>query len=140
MKLALTLIVAAIVAGHAHAQILPVTPLEADMANIQRAAQGTTYYGQLLVQSLNAAHASVWSLPDDRLEAVLERLGPQTVAGLVQLQSQTAAALNASLDAANDPGPRALVQPGREFTWQGDQVIITPLPQPAPEPSPTPAP
>jgi len=140
MKLPLALILAAIAAGHAHAQIVPVTPLEADLANIQRAAQGTTYYGQQLVQSLNAAHASVWSLPDDRLEAVLERLGPQTVAGLVQLQSQTAAALNASLDAANDPGPRALVQPGREFTWQADQVIITPLPQPEPEPTPTPEP
>lgn len=138
MRILLTLILAAFAAVHAHAQILPVTPLEADLANIQRAAAGTTYYGQLLVQSLNAAHASVWSLPDDRLEAVLERLGPQTVAGLVQLQSQTAAALNASLDAAGDPGPRALVQPGREFTWSGTNVVLVPLPDPStlnPQPS-----
>jgi hypothetical protein len=111
-----------------HAQLLPQTQLEQDLSNIARAANGTTYYGQLLVQSLNAAHAAVWSLPDARLIAVLNHLGPESVAGLVALQAATATALNQSLDAAGDAGPRAVVQPGREFSWDGGSVVLVPLP------------
>ena len=110
-----------------HAQLVPQTQLEQDLSNITRAANGTTYYAQLLVQSLNAAHSSVWSLPDDRLTAVLNHLGPESVTGLVALQSATASALNSSLDAANDAGPRAVVQPGREFSWDGSSVVLVPL-------------
>ena len=112
-----------------HAQLVPQTQLEQDLSNITRAANGTTYYGQLLVTALNAAHASVWSLPDDRLTAVLNRLGADQVAALIALHSQTAAALNASLDAAGDTGPRAIVSPGREYTIAADGTItVTPLP------------
>ena len=110
-----------------HAQLVPQTQLEQDLSNIARAANGTTYYAQLLVQSLNAAHAAVWSLPDDRLTAVLNHLGPEAVTGLVALQSATATALNQSLDAAGDAGSRAVVQPGREFSWDGDSVVLVPL-------------
>jgi hypothetical protein len=117
-----------------HAQLVPQTQLESDLANISRAAQGTTWYGQLLVTSLNNAHAAVWNLPDDRLTAVLNYLGPQTVAGLVQLQSTTAMALNQSLDAAQDNGPRAIVSPSREFTWEGTNAVVVPLPAPNPTP------
>jgi hypothetical protein len=125
-KLILIAIVA--LAPNAHAQLVPQTQLEADMANIARAASGTTYYGQLLVTALNNAHSAVWQLPDDRLVAVLNHLGEQSVTGLVQLQAATATALNQSLDAAGDTGPRAIVQPGREFSWDGDSVVLTPLP------------
>jgi hypothetical protein len=114
-------------AASAHAQLVPQTQLEQDLSAIARAANGTTYYAQLLVQSLNAAHAAVWSLPDDRLSAVLNHLGPEAVTGLVALQSATATALNQSLDAAGDAGPRAVVQPGREFSWDGSSVALVPL-------------
>ena len=116
-------------APNIHAQLVPQTQLEQDLSNITRAANGTTYYGQLLVQSLNAAHAAVWSLPDDRLTAVLNHLGADQVAALIALHSQTAAALNASLDAAGDTGPRAIVSPSREYTIAADGAItVTPLP------------
>ena len=116
-------------APNIHAQLVPQTQLEQDLSNITRAANGTTYYAQLLVQSLNAAHAAVWSLPDDRLTAVLNRLGADQVAALIALHSQTAAALNASLDAAGDTGARARVSPGREYTIAADGTItVTPLP------------
>ena len=110
-----------------HAQLVPQTQLEQDLSDIARAANGTTYYGQLLVQSLNAAHSAVWSLPDDRLTAVLNHLGPEAVTGLVALQAATATALNQSFDAAGDAGPRAVVHPGREFSWDGDSVVLVPL-------------
>ncbi len=140
-KLILIAIVA--LAPTVHAQLVPQTQLEQDISSISRAASGTTYYGQLLVQSLNSAHAAVWSLPDDRLAAVLSHLGPQTVGGLVQLQSATSTALNQSLDAAQDNGPRAIVSPSREFTWDGTNAVVVPLPTPSPTPeeaAPTPTP
>lgn len=114
-------------APNIHAQLVPQTQLEQDLSNIARAANGTTYYGQLLVAALNAAHAAVWSLPDDRLTAVLNHLGPEAVTGLVALQSATATALNQSLDAAGDSGSRAVVQPGREFSWDSGSVVLVPL-------------
>jgi hypothetical protein len=110
-----------------NAQLVPQTQLEQDISAISRAASGTTYYGQLLVTSLNNAHSAVWSLPDDRLTAVLNHLGEQAVTGLVALQSATASALNQSLDAAQDNGPRAIVSPSREFTWEGTNVVLTPI-------------
>jgi hypothetical protein len=109
------------------AQLIPSTQVQRDIASIDRAAQGTTYYGQLLVQSLNNAHAAVWSLPDDRLAAVLNTLGEDNVTRLVALQAQTATALNASLDAAGDTGARALVSPSRAFSWSGGSVVLVPL-------------
>ena len=120
------------IAPTVHSQLVPQTQLESDLANIARAANGTTYYGQLLVQSLNAAHATVWSLPDDRLTAVLNHLGPEAVTGLIALQAATATALNQSLDAAKDSGPRAIVSPSREFSWNGNSVVLTPLPEETP--------
>ena len=114
-------------APNIHAQLVPQTQLEQDLSNITRAANGTTYYGQLLVQSLNAAHAAVWSLPDDRLIAVLNHLGPEAVTGLVALQAATATALNQSLDAAGDTGSRAVVNPSRKFSWNGTSVVLVPL-------------
>ena len=115
------------IAPTVYAQLVPQTQLEQDLSNIARAANGTTYYGQLLVQSLNAAHAAVWSLPDERLIAVLNHLGPEAVTGLVTLQAATATALNQSLDVANDGGPRAVVNPSREFSWNGTSVVLVPL-------------
>ena len=115
------------IAPAVHGQLVPQTQLESDLANITRAASSTTWYGQLLVQSLNSAHAAVWSLPDDRLTAVLNHLGEQAVTGLVALQSATASALNQSLDAAGDTGPRAIVQAGREFSWDGNTVVLEAL-------------
>jgi hypothetical protein len=123
----LILITIAALAQTVHAQLVPQTQLEQDISAISRAASGTTYYGQMLVTSLNNAHSSVWSLPDDRLVAVLNHLGPQAVTGLVALQSATAAALNQSLDAAADTGPRAIVQPGRAFSWDGISVVLVRL-------------
>ena len=128
------------IAPTVHGQLVPQTQLESDLSAIARAASGTTWYGQLLVQSLNSAHAAVWNLPDDRLAAVLTHLGPQTVGGLVQLQSATAMALNQSLDAAQDNGPRAIVSPSREFTWDGTNAVVVPLPTPTPSPTPAPTP
>lgn len=132
MKTKLILLSACFVlAGNLNAQLLPMSQVDRDIAAINQAAAGTTYYGQLLVTALNNAHAAVWSLPDDRLAAVLNRLGPDQVSALIALHSQTASALNASLDAAGDKGRRALVTPSREYTVGTDGVIvIVPLSEP----------
>jgi hypothetical protein len=127
MKKLILLAIAAI-APTVHGQLVPQTQLEQDISAISRAAAGTTYYGQLLVTSLNNAHSAVWQLPDDRLVAVLNHLGEQSVTGLVQLQSATATSVNSSLDLAGDAGPRAIVEPGRQFSWDNGSVVLVPLP------------
>lgn len=124
-------------ASLASAQVLPMTQTQQDVAAIARAANGTAYYGGLLVASLNNAHAAVWSLPTDRLENALNAIGAENVAQLVTLHSTTATALNQSLDAANVPGPRAIVAPSREYTVDGEgHITVTPLPEPPTEPTP----
>lgn len=124
------LLILLLAAASAHAQLLPMPQIDRDIAAINQAAAGTTYYGQLLVTALNNAHAAVWGLPDDRLAAVLNRLGADQVAALIALHTQTAAALNASLDAAGDTGARAIVSPGREYTVSADGAItVTPRPE-----------
>lgn len=131
-KYILTLIVAS--TSLASGQVLPMTQTQQDVANIAQAANGTTYYGQQLVASLNRAHAAVWSLPDDRLEAALNAIGAEAVAQLVMLHSATALALNQSLDAVNDPGPRAIILPSREYTVDGEgHITVTPLEEPEPQ-------
>lgn len=111
------------------------TQTQKDIESISRAADGTAYYGQQFVAALNRAHAAVWSLPDERLAAALNAFGAEAVTRLVALHSAAAAGINAALDAAGDTGPRALVEPGREFTVAEDGTItVVPLAEPgAPE-------
>jgi len=127
-----TLLIAS--ASLASAQVLPMTQTQKDVAAIERVADGTTYYGGLLVASLNRAHSAVWSLPTERLEDALNAIGAANVAQLVMLHSATATALNQSLDAVGDPGPRAIVLPSREYTVDAEgHITVTPLEEPEQE-------
>ena len=138
MKTLLTVLVAGLaLAGRLNAQssLLPLPQVDQDLAQLNTSINRSSYYLGLAVQAFNETHW-VWSLPDDRLSALLERLGPTQVAVLRGAQIGTAWALNAILDGAQSTQPRAIAQPARTFTWSGTNVVLTPLP--TPEPSPTP--
>lgn len=137
MKTLLTLTLSILTIAVTHGQVIPMSQTEQDVATIAKAADSTTYYGQQLVTALNRAHAAVWQLPDERLEAALNAIGATNVVQLVALQSATATAINQALDAVNDGGARAIVEPGREYTVDGEgHIAVTPLPEPEPEPTP----
>jgi hypothetical protein len=142
MKPILTLLaVALLAAGHlnAQSQLLPMSQEEQDLAQLNTSIQRSSYYLGLAVQAFNETHW-VWGLPDDRLERLLERLGPTQVAILKGAQIGTAWALNYILDGAQSAQPRAIATPSRTFTWEGTNVVLVPVPQPTPGPEPTPVP
>lgn len=108
------------------------TQLEQDIANADRAAQGTIYYAGLLADALNAAAAAIWTLPDERLEALLNHLGEARVQELLVAHVAIGAALNASLDAQEAGGSRVVLEQPRTFTVD-EQGHITLVPLVTPE-------
>jgi hypothetical protein len=134
MKTLLTLLAAAVFAGQLQAQLLPVSQTDRDLAALDQSISGAQYYLGLYVQSLNRVHSSVWSLPDERLAAALEKVGPAGVAQLIALHEAAADAANQLLDASGTAGPRAQGAPTREFLFNADGTVeIVPLPEPEPE-------
>jgi hypothetical protein len=129
MKTLLTILTAALFAGTAHAQLIPVTPAERALADIDRAAAASRYYGELYAQSLSTLHAKIFGLDDATLKSVLERLGEQSSEQLLTLYVSSATGINQIL-AAGGSGVRAPVERTREWVWSGETVTITPLPQP----------
>jgi len=106
------------------------TQLEQDISNADRAAQGTSYYGGLLVTALNRAAWAIWTLPDERLEAVLNHLGAAKVQELLQAHAGIGTALNAALDAQGEGGSRVRVEQPRQFTVGEDgHITLVPLPE-----------
>jgi len=104
------------------------TQLEQDIANADRAAQGTIYYGGLLVTALNRAAWAIWTLPDDRLEALLNHLGAAKVQELLQAHAGIGTALNTALEAQGAGGSRVSVEQPRQFTVdEGGHITLVPL-------------
>jgi hypothetical protein len=102
-----------LLAASAHAQLLPVTPAERALADIDRAAAASRYYGELYAQSLSTLHAKIFGLDDATLKSVLERLGEAQSEQLLTLYVSSATG---------------------EWVWSADTVTITPLPDPVAAP------
>jgi hypothetical protein len=134
MKLLLNILAATLIAAStATAQLLPVTPAERAIADIDRAAAASRYYGELYAQSLSTLHAKIFGLDDATLKSVLDRLGEQSSEQLLTLYVSSATGINQIL-AAGGSGVRAPETRTREWVWSSDTVTITPLPEPLPEP------
>ena len=116
----------------AHAQLLPVTPAERAISDIDRAAAASRYYGELYAQSLSALHGKIFGLDDATLKAVLERLGEAQSEQLLTLYVSSATGINQIL-AASGSSVLAPETRTREWVWSGNAVTITPLPEPATE-------
>jgi len=118
-----------ILAASAHAQLLPVTPAERAISDIDRAAAASRYYAEQYAQSLSALHAKIFSLDDATLKAVLERLGEQQSEQLLTLYVSSASSINAIL-AATGSSAGAPETRTRDWVWSGGNVIIAPRPDP----------
>ncbi len=118
-----------LLAASAHAQLLPVTPADRAISDIDRAAAASRYYGELYAQSLSTLHAKIFALDDTTLKAVLERLGEQQSEQLLTLYVSSATGINQIL-AVGGSSVRAPEARNREWVWSGDTVTITPLPDP----------
>ena len=122
-----------LLAANAHAQLIPVTPAERAISDIDRAAAASRYYGELYAQSLSTLHAKIFGLDDATLKSVLERLGEAQSEQLLTLYVSSATGINQIL-AAGGSSVRAPETRTREWVWSGDTVTITPLPEPVATP------
>lgn len=110
----------------------PTTQLEADLANkdafVLRAAEATHH----LAVVLRDVHQSFWSVPTERLLAVLNADVPITLQTF-QANTALATACNASLDALALPelSARAPVTLGRsDIVFDGGQFVYVPPEEP----------
>lgn len=109
--------------------MITTTQLEKDLAEVQRSVDAASYAVESLARALNRAHASVWQLPDDRLAALLNHLGPAQVQSIFAAHQAIATAANAALDASNRSGVRAYASAGRETNLDSDgRISVVPLP------------
>jgi hypothetical protein len=127
------LLILCLAAASAHAQLIPVTPAERAISDIDRAAAASRYYGELYAQSLSTLHAKIFGLDDATLKSVLERLGEAQSEQLLTLYVSSATGINQIL-AAGGSSVRAPETRTREWVWSGDTVTITPLPEPVAAP------
>jgi hypothetical protein len=118
-----------LLAASAHAQLIPVTPAERAISDIDRAAAASRYYGELYAQSLSTLHAKIFGLDDATLKSVLERLGEAQSEQLLTLYVSSATGINQIL-AAGGSSVRAPETRTREWVWSGDTVTIAPRPDP----------
>ena len=123
------LLIICLAAASAHAQLLPVTPAERALSDIDRAAAASRYYGELYAQSLSTLHAKIFGLDDATLKSVLERLGEQQSEQLLTLYVSSATGINQIL-AAGGSSVRAPETRTRDWVWSGASVIIAPRPDP----------
>jgi hypothetical protein len=122
-----------LLAASAHAQLIPVTPAERAISDIDRAAAASRYYGELYAQSLSTLHAKIFGLDNATLKSVLERLGEAQSEQLLTLYVSSATGINQIL-AAGGSSVRAPETRTRDWVWSGDTVTITPLPEPVAAP------
>jgi hypothetical protein len=127
------LLILLLATASAHAQLIPVTPAERALSDIDRAAAASRYYGELYAQSLSTLHGKIFSLDDATLKSVLERLGEAQSEQLLTLYVSSATGINQIL-AAGGSSVRAPETRTREWVWSADTVTITPLPEPVAAP------
>jgi len=80
------------------------------------------------VFSLNQSHQALWSLPDDRLTSVLQKmLDSGTLMTIFMNHNYSASVLNEIQNKSNSTGPRAIDVAGREITIVDGIVSIKPI-------------
>jgi hypothetical protein len=124
--------------------ITPKSQLERDLADKEAAVIRSARGFHSLAATLRAENQRFWSLPPDRLLAVLNHNVEQTLATFTA-NTMAGQAINAVLDAVNLPGltGRAPVSIGREgiaFDEENGVFTYTAPPEPEPEPEPDPEP
>lgn len=83
--------------------------------------------------ALNDAYSCVWTLSDEQLRELLQSLlDNDKLQDVFNIHAQSAASINALLDAIDYTGVRAKEGAGREYTIVDGVVEIIPLPEPEP--------
>jgi sulfite reductase beta subunit-like hemoprotein len=134
----LTVVAGLMLAGHVHAQsqLLQLTPVEQDVADLRADMNSNMYYLGLTIAQINRTWGNVWAKDTARLEAFLNALGAEKVAQLIGAQAATAEKFNELLEATGSTGARVVAVPGRDFTVDQTTGYITVVPIEADEEEP----
>ena len=106
------------------------TQTQTDLDNLEKRVQKATQALTYCASQLNNAYDSVWNLPDDRLQALLQSMVDsgkfQEVFGV---HAKAAAYINELL---LDAGSSEIAKEnaGREYTIENGVVTVAPLPEP----------
>ena len=116
-----------------------ITKQQIDIDIVSIEASATTFLNAVnaAIDSLNNSHRVFWSLPDDRLTAVLQKLYDNNqLLSLFTNHEYSATALNEIKSRANSEGVTAIAVAGREFEIVDGvvslivkEVIIEPEPE-----------
>ena len=111
-------------------ELIPKQQVDIDIANIE--ASGDTFINAVnaAIFSLNNSHKTLWSLPDDRLTAVLQKLHDNNqLIPLFMNHNYSAVALNEIKTRSNKEGIKAIDIAGREFQIIDGVVSLIATPQ-----------
>lgn len=117
-------------------QLINKTQAQLDIESLENKVAKTLLSLKVAATQLNHAYNSVWSLSDDRLQALLQALvDANKFDEIFTLHAQSAASINALLVAA---GEKAIAKEGagREYTIIDGIVAIVPIPNTVSSPIP----
>lgn len=117
-----------------------VTQLEKDIEALDKSILDVAEAFNHAAAKLSAAHGKTWSLPDDRLLAVLNANVQRTVA-LSNVKDEAASKINDLLNRLNiarftNRAPIGIGRADVKFDQDSKKFVIIPPAEPAPEPAP----
>lgn len=114
-------------------QLINKTQTEKNIDNLEKRIDKATLALAQTVNALNSAYECVWTLPDEQLRELLQCLFDNNkLQDIFNIHAQSAANINALLDAINYSGARAKEGAGREYTIIDGIIGVIPLLQPEP--------
>lgn len=114
-------------------QLTNKTQTEKNISNLEKRIEKATSALAQTANALNNAYDCVWTLPEDQLKELLQALlDNNKLQSVFNIHAQSAASINALLDAIDYPGVRAKEGASREYTVIDGVVEFTPLYEPEP--------
>lgn len=112
--------------------IIEKTQLQSDIENLEKRISKTLSALEFTVSQLNLAYDSVWKLPDERLQALLQTLVDSgKFEEIFSVHAKSASYINELIEVAGGKA-RAYTGAGREYTIEDGIVTVTPLLKPEP--------
>ena len=114
-------------------QLINKTLTQKNIDSLEKRVNKATLALAQTANALNDAYNCVWSLPDEQLRELLQTLlDNDKLQSVFDIHAQSAASVNALLDAIDYSGVRAKEGVGREYAIVDGIVEIIPLPEPEP--------
>lgn len=106
-------------------QLTQKTQVDIDITNIEDSIRAFTNALNASIFTLNIAHNALWSLPDDRLRDVLQKLYDNgKLKEVFENHNYSANCLNNMQLRSNTEGPKAIDVAGREFEILNGQIVL----------------